>query len=118
MHVCTVCGRDSTEHDHRCDHDRCYPNRISHVPPLCCPGCGCGSYERSHLELVWRRAHGRGIGNVLNDRWVIEGQPGGWWVYDRVLRLSQPLRFFRLFREARTEAVELAVEDARQANLA
>lgn len=45
-HICEVCSQDSAEHP-----DQCYePGHIGdvHLPPLCCPGCPCGSFEDAH----------------------------------------------------------------------
>ena len=41
-HICTVCFLPSTDHPMDCD---CGEN---HWPPLCCPGCDCGSVEGAH----------------------------------------------------------------------
>lgn len=47
-HVCGVCFTLSVDHEEDCgtQEDRC-----EHWPPLCCPGCDCGSFEEAHPEL-------------------------------------------------------------------
>lgn len=46
VHVCTICGQPSGDHDSDCDVCDC-----AHFPPLCCPGCDCGSFEDAHRNI-------------------------------------------------------------------
>ena len=48
MHWCEVCGFPANKHDERCwvggeEH--------RHWPALCCPGCGCLSFEEAHPDV-------------------------------------------------------------------
>lgn len=43
-HICTVCFLPVEQHDSECDLG-CH-----HFPPLCCQGCGCGSFEEAHPQ--------------------------------------------------------------------
>ena len=45
MHLCDVCCASSDAHSQHCDSELC---EDWHWPPLCCPGCLCGSYEEAH----------------------------------------------------------------------
>lgn len=60
-HECTVCLQPMGQHEMRCEYGEVYgPERHNsnlgwpfhnHFPPLCCPGCGCGSFEESHPQI-------------------------------------------------------------------
>ncbi len=114
IHVCVPCGVDSLDHDAQCMEPECLDGRITHMPPLCCPDCGCQSYARAHLDLVWRRdcqLRG-GPGNILNDRWEIRryGRQRRWHVYD--LTTANPISgWFRSMRQARWHAEDVAVAE-------
>ncbi len=43
-HICTVCFEVVSEHDEECSVEGCQ----GHWPPLCCPECGCESFEEAH----------------------------------------------------------------------
>lgn len=45
-HYCTVCAQPMTRHHAWCD-----VCEVNHWPPLCCPGCGCLSFEEAHPNL-------------------------------------------------------------------
>lgn len=47
MHICEVCFQPSHLHDEDCgtQEEPCH-----HWPALCCPGCGCQSFEAAHPE--------------------------------------------------------------------
>lgn len=119
-HDCGVCYTNFLSH-----HERCYdPSHadegmpVNHFPALCCPGCGCGSYERAHLTLTWTRERRRGgPADTLNGRWEIHGQRNHWWVTDRQDRRWRWSSQAPSMRRARFEAIELAVEAARQTSL-
>ena len=51
-HICSVCFLPGHAHDGECDCGE------RHWPPLCCPGCDCGSYEESHRTLPIAPADG------------------------------------------------------------
>lgn len=48
-HACTQCFRSFTVHPEECQRG------CRHFPPLCCPGCDCGSFERAHEETEEER---------------------------------------------------------------
>lgn len=52
-HVCDQCFASMFDHLERC-YDDSHGDDLPgyHSPPLCCPGCGCKSYEEAH-GLVW-----------------------------------------------------------------
>lgn len=50
-HYCDQCGTADNEHMDRCYHEshKDEPGGfVNHWPPLCCPGCGCQSFEEEH----------------------------------------------------------------------
>lgn len=51
MHICTTCGAEDNHHHAACYEPGCVDEDgrpAQHFPPLCCPGCGCMSYEIAH----------------------------------------------------------------------
>ena len=54
-HICTVCFQSMFHHPEECGAEACWvkdktgrEQALRHWPALCCPGCGCGSFEEAH----------------------------------------------------------------------
>jgi hypothetical protein len=47
-HPCGVCFLDFAVHPEQCE----VIEGERHWPPLCCPGCPCGSFEEAHPGLT------------------------------------------------------------------
>lgn len=62
-HACSVCGADSVEHP-----SRSYNCGERHWPSLCCPGCGCLSFEEAHTY-----PHGDHGPNGETRLWLVAG---------------------------------------------
>lgn len=86
-HTCEVCSRDVSWHDGRCSTGEPlkieHPAYVSeggvehrasvdhhpahyHLPPLCCPGCPCRSYEEAHPETI-----GTPVAEGISDRRIL-----------------------------------------------
>lgn len=47
-HECGVCYGYVHEHQEQCFEGEPWHEYHHHIPPLCCQGCGCGSFEEAH----------------------------------------------------------------------
>lgn len=111
-HECGVCVLRTTEHEGRCDDPLCEPENIWHLPPLCCPGCMCLSYEEAHLQL--RKVFAGHYEVLVSAEKIGEvrgWQKTWWWIVGPTGS--------RVFFESRKRAVnDLLVAHVRRMNLA